>query len=288
MLLSTSGADDAGAAQLRHATIQNTQKPQEVRKQQPVTKGPSMFTPRRSKKLTDKQATWERRLEAEKMPAEPRLLTESSERDGLRVVPLESRFDGGVDWVEQENLRTFGAPAGMANVADGRYWLLVNHYARGLPAGRQQRFLVALSLDGSIETARRPFPKLAKSTAQRWLAEADRAVRVEQYADLVASREFLRRARAVPYGAIRRPGQMRKALAVTATRLEESPKTLATLPDEIEAMCALSRGWTDVSLVALGPNGVSAIRGDRKTFYRRVARPWSSHAELLAATQPQP
>jgi hypothetical protein len=247
-----------------------------------------MFTPRRQQNLTNEQAKWERRL---RMPAELRLLTESSERDGLRVVPLESRFDGGVDWVEQDNLRTFGAPAGIADVADALYWRLVCDYARGLPAGRKQSFLVALSIDGSIDGARRPFPKLAKSTARSWRAEAERAVIVERYAKLVDSRESLRRARAVPYGTHRRPGQMRKALAVTATRLEESPKTLATLPDEIEAMCALSRGWTDIALAALGPNGVSAIRGgwkDRKDFYRRAARRWSSIAELLSATQPPP
>jgi hypothetical protein len=137
------------------------------------------FSPEAKHKLTPLQREWETRLSAEGLPAEPRPLTASSKRDGLKVVPLASKFSTedqdahADDWAMELNLTAHGGvPTTLGDTPTARYWALFGQAIHELPPTyprRQRAFLERYSETGNVDESRRAFPKLAHTTCYAWL-----------------------------------------------------------------------------------------------------------------------
>lgn len=144
-----------------------------------------MFRPIPKKQLSALEQKWEIRLRSEGMPSEIRPLTASSERDGLKVVPLASRRavandnmdeqPTDDDWALKANLRAnAGAVVALGDLAQTRYWAVFAQDVQSLPANypvRAKEFLEAYAETGEVTSAVSRFPKMARSTGHRYLRE---------------------------------------------------------------------------------------------------------------------
>jgi len=124
----------------------------------------------------DLEKEWNARLALDGLgQPEIRPLTAGSKnsRDGLLMVPLDDRAADSHDWAEEESMATFGRLITIGDHPTARAWAAFRQAIARLPRDypRQQRdFLVAYDDTGFIEEARRRVdPKLAQTTAVRWL-----------------------------------------------------------------------------------------------------------------------
>ena len=143
-----------------------------------------MFSPVARRRLSAIERRWERRLRREGLPDEIRPLTASSERDGLRVVPLRVRFsrlgaDGDEiaaldDWwaASAANFAAFGTPTPTVNTATAVFWRRFSAAVWSLDprrwSARERRFLCAVSETGNVEAARRQLrPRMGRNESFR-------------------------------------------------------------------------------------------------------------------------
>lgn len=137
------------------------------------------FVPKKRKDLTALEAEWEARLAGMGMPAELRPLTASSERDGLQIVPMTSKYaedddHSGEEWALYANLEAFGGePTGIADTATAVYWRHFGQAIHALPkdyAVRDRKFLERLSDSGNVNAVRLTFAGMSEPTAYRILS----------------------------------------------------------------------------------------------------------------------